>query len=877
MPTHHRPARGIPIPAAVLALGAALLLGQTAHAQPQLGSALPTPRLMIVSPPGGKAGSAVDVTVTGTDLDEPEGLLFSHPGLKAEVVKAPDPPPVDPKKPRQKPRRGMANPGLPTVARFKVTIPPDAPAGIHDLRLVNKWGVSNPRAFVVGDLTEVLEKEPNNDEPQAQRVEINSTVNGNMASPVDVDYYVFAGKKGQRVVLSCLASSIDSRFHPGIELYDGKDNQLAANRNYQGHDALTDCTLPEDGDYYVRVFEFTHTQGTAEHFYRLSITTAPWIDAIHPCVVEPGKTTAVTVYGRNLPGGKPDPAAEVDGRVLEKVTVNVTAPGEPAAAGRLPSSGLVPPKAAALDGFDYRLRNASGWSNPFLLTLARAPVVVDNGANDTAETAQEVTLPCEIAGRVEKRGDRDWYTFSAEKGAVCNIEVLSDRLGAPTYMYFMLRNAATKQYLLEESADSTDFLSRKFYYRSEDPAVYRFTAPADGKYQLLVGSRVADTLAGPRHLYRVRITPDQPDFHLVAMASDRNRPEATTVLQNGHEAFTILAVRHDGFVGDIALSVEGLPPGVTCPPQTLGGALHTASLVVRAAPGAAAWTGEVKVKGTALIRGQKVVREARSGSIVWPVPPQQQNVPPISRLDRGLVLAVRGPAPWNLTASLDQPVVVQGGKAALKLKLERLWPDFKNPLQVNAGQPPQQRQELELPQDVRVTPPTLNLSAGQKEGSLSVTVGPNAQPGTYTLVLRSQSQVPFDRDPAGKQKRPILILQPSAPVTLTVLPKTVGTLALSSPSPTVKIGAQAEVTVTVKRLFGYDGAFKVQVVLPPNAQGLEIPEVVIPAGKDQAQLVVKVPAGARPGNYPNLVVRATAAYQGATTTQEVKLNVNVVK
>jgi len=53
-----------------------------------------------------------------------------------------------------------------------VTIAPDTPLGLHDVRLVNKWGISNPRAFAVGDLPEVLEKEPNNDVNQAQRVEL---------------------------------------------------------------------------------------------------------------------------------------------------------------------------------------------------------------------------------------------------------------------------------------------------------------------------------------------------------------------------------------------------------------------------------------------------------------------------------------------------------------------------------------------------------------------------------------------------------------------------------------------------------------------------------------------------------------------------------
>jgi len=45
------------------------------------------------------------------------------------------------------------------------------PLGTHELRLVNKWGVSNSRSFVVGDLPEVMEKEPNNEDtrPSASR------------------------------------------------------------------------------------------------------------------------------------------------------------------------------------------------------------------------------------------------------------------------------------------------------------------------------------------------------------------------------------------------------------------------------------------------------------------------------------------------------------------------------------------------------------------------------------------------------------------------------------------------------------------------------------------------------------------------------------
>ncbi len=850
----------IPVVRRVLLLLLPLLLlrAGNALAQPKPGSNLPAPRLMTITPPGGKIGSTVEVTFSGTDLEEPEQLLFSHPGIKAEPLAAPQPPPPPPNPQNKNPQPPKSKP---VINRFKVTLAPNVPPGIHDVRFVNKWGVSNPRAFVAGDLNEVQEKEPNNDVEQAQRTLINSTINGWMADPTDVDYYVFAGKKGQRVVFSCLASSIDSRFHAGLEVYDKKGRQLATGRNYNNTDAVTDCILPDDGDYYVRLYHFTHTQGSPEHYYRLSISTAPWIDAIFPCVVEPGRTTNVTVYGRNLPGGKLDTSALEDGRVLEKISVPVTGAQGPSFGGSLT------PKMAGIDGFEFRLRNDSGWSNPFLIGLARAPLVLDNGNNDTPQTAQTITLPCEIAGHVEKLRDRDWYSFTAKKGQVFLIDILSDRQGAPTYPYFMLKSDKAD---LKESDDNQDGLSLKFYLQNEDPQPFQFVAPEDGKYQLLVSSRVADTVTGPRHFYRVRITPPQPDFRLVAVATDEYRPTGTTVLAGGQQDVTVFALRQDGFAGDINLRVEGLPKGVTAAPQTINGNVRSTSLVLSAANGTASWTGPIRLVGTATIGGKEVVREAQAASIVWPLP-QGVAVPTISRVDRNIALAVRPGAPYSLAASLDKPALVQGENGALKVKLTRHSPDFKTPLTVLATPA-----ELPLPPGMAINNnQPITIAPNATDGTLPITVPPNIPPGAYNIVLRTETQMPYNKDPMAKDKPNTLVVLPSTAVTLTVLPKELAQLSLSTPNATVKAGQSAEVVVRVNRLYGYTGEFKVQVVLPPGTKGAQIGDVVIPAGKDEAKLVIK--AGAMPANLPNLTVRATAMYQGRATTHEVKLNVNVVK
>jgi hypothetical protein len=842
----------------VAVLLAAALSGDAAAQPPFNDHNLPVPRLNTVFPCGGKAGTAVEVTVSGTDLEDPQELRFSLPTIKGEPIVPPPPPPMPPPDPKKPAPAPPPKPAVP-ITRFKVTIPADAPPGLHDVRLVNRWGISNPRAFVVGDLNEVAEKEPNNDVAEAQRVPLNTTVNGVIAASTDVDYFVFAAKKDQRVLVSCLASSIDSKLHAGLELYDAAGRQLARNRKYSHFDALLDYTVPADGDYYVRLTEFAHTQGNGEHYYRLSFTTAPWIDAVFPPVVVPGKPARVTVYGRNLPGGQHDPLAIVDGCVLEKLVVEL--PATSATGDGLAYRGFVPPYAAALDGFEYRLKNASGTSNPYLITFAHAPVVLDNEANDTPETAQLINVPCEIAGRVEKKHDRDWYRFAAKKGEVYNIDLFSERLGSPTDMRYLLRNEAAKQDITEQD-DNPDVFSLKFFARTHDPAPFRCTVPADGTYLLQAASQTADVSAGPRHLYRVRITPDAPDFQVVVMPSDHHRPDSCTLLQGGCMGFTAMVIRQDGWTGEVALAALGLPKGVTCPPQVLGSGVRQTELILAAAPDAPAWTGAIKVTGTAVIKGITVTHEARAATITWPVQPQQ-NIPTISRVDRGLFLAVRDiKAPYALAATLDQPYVQQGDKATIALKLNRLMPDFKSPLLVAA---------IDLPPNVTVNNgQQLTIAADKAEGTLALDVKPNAQPGTYNLVLRSQGQVPFAKDPKAAQKPAVNVVLPANALSFTVLPKTVATVAASVPAPNVKPGGQTEVVVKVARQFEY--------VAPPTVPGFSADPVTIPAGADEVKLILKVGANAPLGQRPDLVIRAVATLaNNVAATQEAKLAVNVLK
>jgi hypothetical protein len=819
------------------------------------------PRLLHVMPMGGQAGSTFEVAVDGPGLTQPLGLHFSHPGIKAEPLgmdTSPAPEVVAKKKKAAKPQPILRQ-------RFRVTLPPDTPLGIHDVRFVGARGVSNPRAFVVGDLKELVEKEPNNDVDQAQRVELGSSIDGVIASPTDVDYFAFAGKRGQRVIVSCLASSIDSRLQPALELYGKNGVQLASNRGYRGSDALLDAVLPEDGDYQVRVCSFAYVEGSPDHFYRLTISTAPWIDAVFPAVVEPGKKNKLTVYGRNLPG-KAAREAMANGQALEQIKVTVDVPGDKLVRQRLNYLGLVSPAASVLDGFGFYVHNDAGSSNPFLLTYAQAPVVLDNGANDTRASAQQLTLPCEIAGTIEKRGDRDWYAFPARKGEAYSLEMFGARLGSPLDLYFEVQNGAGK--VLASADDNSPPakagpMDLQFFTRSEDPPHYRFVAPADGTYYLQVGSREASIQAGPRHLYRVPIGPEQPDFRLVAMPTSTLEPDGSVLGAGGHEAFLVHVWRLDGFNGPITLTGADLPRGISLPPQVIPAGQSYAVLSFSASADAPSWTGAVRVLGTATINGQTVVREVRSATITWPVP--QATIPTISRVDRELVLAVRERPPFTLDVGVPEVMVTGGAPITVPVKLKRLAPDFKTPVQVFA---------LNLPPTLTMQPVT--LAPGKDEITVTLTPKGKTAPGSYALVFRGQTgPVPLKNQ--GGKVPPAGEVQTSSPVLLNIVPKEVVRISINPANVTLKTAKELKVQVRLSRLEGFDGPLKVRVLVPPEAKGITVSEQGMTAGPDAADFVLSTNGEAAVGTRYVLRVEVTATVAGRSLRQESKLSVNISK
>lgn len=895
-----------------------LVVGSTALAQqPQV--LHPQPRITSAFPMGTKAGTTVEVTINGTDLDDATLLHFSHPGLRGELI-VPPTPPTDPKaKPDPNKGKMTKKAGTPTAVKFKVTAAPDVPPGQYDVRIVNRFGVSNPRAFVVGDKLDIDELEPNDDAismdppsavsggstavpvpgrsgPRAQRIELGTTINGVIGSQTDVDYVVFAGKAGQRVLTSCLASSIDSRARPLVEIYDPAGRRLALSRNYLGNDALADATLPSDGDYFVRVSEFAYQQGGPDYFYRLTVGTGPWIDAVFPIAVNPGKATPVTVYGRNLPGGKPVPGMQVEGRPVEALSVTVTAPADRT---KLALRSRVAPPMGLQDAFEYRLPGSN--AVPIFLTDAKLHLEQD-AANDKLDTAEPIAVPCEVAGSIGQRYDRDFYNFTAKKGDTYFIEVLADRVGSVSDVYLRVRTDKGGDASPELDDDPEVLHPITFFTRNGDPPPFKFVAPADGKFVILVGSIDANVSYGPRCGYRLRVSTPTPDFRAVIMARSKEQPTANTARPDGEVAYDVYVHRRDGFSGPVTVTAEGLPPSVTAKPAIIGTSMKWGTLVLSTAANAAELTGPITVKCSATIDGKPVVREARPATITWGVPPQQ-NVPTITRLDQQLVFAVRPEkASFRIAADLAAakvktkdkdgkdkedavtgPIFVKPGDK-LTIPVKVAWQEKEaraNPvtLFVEATQQNMQQAPLTVLGGGGNPPqPAATIAKEKTDGPLTIDVRSNAAPGTYAVVVRGESQCQYVRNPEEKDKKtPVTALAFAPPIEVTVLPTSLGKLT-ATPTGSLKVGATGELVLKVERQNDYAGEFKITVTLPKDVKGVAMKDVTLAAGQDEVKIPIEVAKDAKLGNLQNVTVTATGTVHGKfAITQEAKFNLNVVK
>lgn len=506
--------------------------------------------------------------------------------------------------------------GLPLDGQYVVTIGANVPAGIHEARVMTRLGISSSRVFNVSKSPEVSQSAGTNTAlDKAMALDLNSICNAAVTAK-SVDFYRFEAKKGQRIVIDCAAKGIDSKLTPVLIVADQDGNDLQVERR----GGVVDFVAPQDGSFVVKVHDLTFNGGPY-YFYRLALQTAT-PDQIIPRLP---KTEAVS-------------------------------------AASWPPHGLSPEAAVA-----------------------------EAEPNSEHKTAQKIQLPCDISGSFFPAADVDVFEFEAKQGDVWWVEIASERLGRPTDPTCVVQHVARTDAgeTLTDVAEFSDIASpikvSTNHYSYDGPPynagstdfLGKLEIKQDGTHRLSVSDLFGGTRRDPNNVYRLIIRRPQPDFAVVGWAlhmnlrnGDRNALSKPIALRPGSTMpFEIVAVRRDGFDGEIRLEMTDLPEGVTATGVNIPAGKTVGTLLITASSDAPRGLSTAKLTARAEIDGSETVREGRLASMAWPVPNHWSEIP-APRLLADIPVSVNGtePAPITIAAADSVYEVEEGGSLTIPLQ-----------------------------------------------------------------------------------------------------------------------------------------------------------------------------------------------------------------
>ena len=290
------------------------------------------------------------------------------------------------------PRRNQ-NPAIAETVTLRVTLATNAEPGEREIRLATPTGLSNPLRFWVGQLPEFTKRESktvpdaatfrqlrfNNEQkavaPTEMSITLPAIVNGQIL-PGGVDRYRFQARKGLQLVVAAkarelipyLADAVPGWFQAALALYDAKGHELEHADHYLFHpDPVLHCEIPKDGEYVVEIRDSIY-RGRQDFVYRIAVGELPYVTSIFPLGGPAGAQTTVELKGWNLP--------------VTSLTQTNEEPGV----------------------YPLAVRKEDRVSNDMPFAVDTLPECLEQEPNNSIATAQPVTLPIIINGRIDQPG-----------------------------------------------------------------------------------------------------------------------------------------------------------------------------------------------------------------------------------------------------------------------------------------------------------------------------------------------------------------------------------------------------------------------------------------------------------------------------------------
>jgi len=638
---HHLQAFGTLVP--LLVAAACCTLAPRALAQQG-------PHLAYVYPAGGKVGSTFQITVGGQYLLSVSNALITGPGITATVVDhnrpmnqmdfnalrdrlkalqdkfqasrqnrfggagtnvwtaadAQERDEVREKILRNPPNR-TAPPAMIDKVMLKVSIAANAEPGDREIRLVTPNALSNPLRFCVGTLPEISRPAARSANPDFEKmlerlggppapigtpkheaqVTLPATINGQIM-PGGVDRYHFTATKGQQLILAIsarslmpyLADAVPGWFEATMTLLDAKGREVASAERYRFKpDPILHFEVPQDGQYTVEIHDSIF-RGREDFVYRFTIGELPFVTGIFPLGGRVGEKTTVTLTGWNLP---------------EK---SLTLDHATAAPGVISLGG--------------------DFLNSVPFAVDDLPECRADKANHSQKTAQAVTLPIIINGRVSQPGEAEVYRFEGRAGQKIVAEVYARRLDSPLDSFLRLTDATGKQLAFNDDFEDKGTGLNTFHADS----YLTNTLPADGTYFI----HLTDTQnqGGPEFAYRLRLSEPRPDFAL------RLVPSSLSLRAGMSVPVTVYALRRDGFTNAISLDLQDAPRGFSLSGARIAENLDKAQFTLKAPPQPTEAPVAIAIQGHAIIGGKLVTHVAEPAEnlmqafFYWHLVPSQE-------------------------------------------------------------------------------------------------------------------------------------------------------------------------------------------------------------------------------------------------------------
>ncbi len=729
------------------------------------------PAITYLSPAGGQRGSTVDVTINGTGLVGASSIWTDLP-ITAVI-------PAE-----------IANNGK-EAGKFvaRVQIPADSIVGIGGIRVVTPKGISNLKLFMIDDLQPVAENGTNKTPAHAQKLELPCVVSATIEAE-SWDFYRFSVQAGQRVTVEVVARRLGSKVDPVVELLDSTGRRLAYSDDTDG--LGSDCrfahTFAKAGDYMLKVQDVKF-QGGADSVYRLRVGDFPAATLPFPLGGKRGTKVPVIATGQGTEAIPP---------------VDVVVPDNP--------NGVVPLEVRSPTG---------GKVEPLTFQLSSLDETMEKEPNEELAAATRFTVPQVLNGRFEKPGDVDRFVFTAKKDERVVFETVSRPLGSPADLFMVIQNAQG-----QELASNDD--------TGKDDARIDFKVPADGDYT--VGVWDLNKRGGNEFVYRIRAVPFEPGFKLLARQLDAQKTSIDKMdVPQGAAAMVLVRPVRVEYSGPIAISVEGLPAGLTVSPTVIGPGQADTVITVQAAEGAAIGGAQVRIVGTAEINGKKVVEYADCSEILitalanFPWPPRN--------LTNKMALSVTEKPFFTLEVKLDPaaPGLGRGTTLPITVTAKRA-DDFKDPITLAI-------QGLPANVDFGNKP----IDKEQTQSQVTLTSKNNAPLGVHSIVITGTGK-------RGDQQitvvAPALNLNLRMPIELT----------LDTAGAKLPVNGKTKVKVKVNRLLGFKPPIELELKNLPK--GVTAPKVTIPEGATDAEIELTAGADAAVGTIQNLSVEGTTNVAG---------------